>query len=134
MIITNQNNSSGYGARFKIGIQSIVYLAVDFGGGTLDLCDCGIEARNRYRVYAIPRDSRHVNVDGLRQVAYIREESDCFQRQMCGPNRKLTLIVETEVSGQTEIEGHCCDEIVRASIVMTMKLTSGNFYSKMAKR
>ena len=66
--------------------------------GTLDLCDCGIEARNRYRVYAIPRDSRHVNVDGLRQVAYIREESDCFQRQMCGPNRKLTLIVETEVS------------------------------------
>jgi hypothetical protein len=52
---------------------------------------CGCEAKNRYRVYKAGPNDR--STKGLGQTMYINEESDCFERICCGPNRSLTLVV-----------------------------------------
>jgi len=52
---------------------------------------CGIEAKNRYEVSTLSADPT-VRKPGY-QSMYIHEESECFERICCGPNRSLTLVV-----------------------------------------
>lgn len=62
---------------------------------------CGIEAKNRYRI-SVPTPD---NQEGP-AFLYITEESQCFERVCCGPNRSLTLKVHMGASKEGPVVQH----------------------------
>ena len=53
----------------------------------------GCESKNRYHVYASTTEENDKTSDGKEFIMFIQEESECFERICCGPNRTLDLVV-----------------------------------------
>lgn len=62
----------------------------------------GCEAKNRYSITASSADPSARSAMGP-QTMYIHEESECFERLCCGPNRSLTLVVSQGHKGGPEL-------------------------------
>jgi len=70
---------------------------------------CGFEAKNKYQIYA--SDKEGVKTDRL---MFVKEDSGCVERILCGVNRSLTLnFFEGDISNHKNVE--------KENAIMSMK-------------